>query len=343
MYERQAASLVFKKLLDEEAIPLLDSSLGDILTQFDRRHIQEYSAVVVQPPRWSGRRVDLKASDHGLAGPYVVSMRRERIMRRMAIGLSMLVLAGCSTVPTSFSPSNPIPVGEFSHQTFHELLRAHVQEGSVNYPGIEADGRLNSYLASLDRVDPNAFAAGDRLAFWINSYNVFAIKGILDRDSPMTLWGRYRYFITREYQVGGQAVNLSDLERRILIPFHEPRIHFAIVCASLSCPKLQSWAYRGDRLTDQLEQVTRAFVNDPSRNRFDRERKIAYLSKIFDWFSNDFETDSGSLQKYLRRYVDDPDLARELEAERYTVMFLEYDWKLNGVPPRKDVDAGLSS
>jgi hypothetical protein len=264
------------------------------------------------------------------------------MMRLAVIGIFILILAGCSTVPTSFSPTNPIPAVDFSHQTLDELLRVNVQDGAVDYPGIETDGRLYPYMASLDRVDPNAFASDDKLAFWVNSYNAFAIKGILDRYSPTTLWGRYRYFIAREYRVGGEAINLYDLERRILIPFHEPRIHFAIVCASLSCPKLQPWAYRGDRLEEQLDQVTRAFVNDPSRNRFDREQKIAYLSKIFDWFSGDFEAHAGSLQKYIQRYVDDPDLTRELEVERYTVRFLEYDWSLNGTPPGKDKDVGPS-
>ncbi len=297
---------------------------------------QACSAVVVQSAQWFGRRVGLKASDHGLADPCVVSMRKERIMRWAAIGLPLLVLAGCSTVPTSFSPRNSIPVGEFSHQTFDELLRAHVQGGSVDYPGIGANGRLSSYLASLDRVDPNAFASSGRLAFWINSYNAFAIKGILDRGSPLTLWGRYRYFIAREYRVGGEAVNLYDLERRILIPFHDPRIHFAIVCASASCPRLQSWAYQPERIDEQLDHVARLFVNDPERNRFDRQRRIAYLSKIFDWFAEDFVDQSGSLQRYVRKYVDDPELAKELDNVPYTVEFLDYDWSLNGIPPRKD-------
>lgn len=258
--------------------------------------------------------------------------------RRMAMGLLVfagLWLVGCSTVPRSFHPLDPLPPQAFSHQDLDATLRAHVVDGVVDYPGIAADSRFDAYLRELDRVDPNALPTRlDRLAFWINAYNAFAIKGILNGESPRTLWGRYRYFIARTHPVGGSAITLYDLEQKLLIPdFREPRIHFAIVCASRSCPKLPSRVYTSDRLDEQLEESARAFINDPSRNRFDRERKIAHLSMIFAWFEQDFAAEAGSLLNYVRRYVADPDLARELDAVPYTVRFLDYDWGLNGHPP----------
>ena len=256
-------------------------------------------------------------------------------MTRWAPALTVLVLlAGCSTVPRSFSPAEPIAPNELSHQAFDELLRSHVADGIVNYPRIAVDPRFESYLRTLDRVDPNRLPSReDRLAFWINAYNAFAIKGILDGYSPLTKFGQYRYFIARDYGVGGQRINLYDLERKLLIPdFREPRIHFAIVCASKSCPKLQSWAYAADKLEQQLEQSARDYINDPTRNRFDHQRKIAYLSMIFNWFEQDFVAHSGSLLNYVRRYVADPKLARDLETTLYRVEFLDYDWNLNGIP-----------
>jgi hypothetical protein len=256
----------------------------------------------------------------------------------------LTLLAGCSTVPTAFNPQDPIPSKEFSHQIFQEVLRAHVEHGVVDYPAVEADSRFEDYLRQLNRIDPRSFATRqDRLVFWINAYNAFAIKGILDGYSPLTLFGRYRYFIGRAYRVGGQSINLYDLEREVLIPdFRETRIHFAIVCASNSCPRLQSWAYATDKLDEQLEQSAREFINDPTRNRFDRKRKIAHLSMIFKWFEQDFVAHSGSLLNYVKPYIADPDLARELESTPYTVQFLEYDWRLNGPPPVKMQHAGLS-
>jgi hypothetical protein len=259
----------------------------------------------------------------------------------VAIG-TLIVLTGCSTVPTSFTPVNPIPAEEFSHKVFGEVLAAHVKDGVVNYPGIQADDRLTAYLAQLDRVDPNALATrSEHLAFWINAYNAFAIKGIMDQYSPMSWMGRYRYFIGREYPVGGQRINLYDLERKILIPdFREPRIHFAIVCASTSCPKLPSRAFTAAELETQLEQGAKAFINDPTKNRFDREGQIAYLSKIFDWFEEDFVAHSGSLLNYVKPYLADPELVRELETAPYAVQFLEYDWGLNGPSPVDALQAG---
>jgi hypothetical protein len=253
----------------------------------------------------------------------------------MGMFLQACSLLGLSTVPRTFTPQEPIAPLQFSHRSFEELLQAHVSDGIVNYPTVVSDSRLDAYLHLLDRMDPTALPTrNDQLAFWINAYNAFAIKGIVDGYSPKTLYGRYRYFIAREYRIGGEGINLYDLEQRVLIPeFREPRIHFAIVCASRSCPKLRTRAFLPDRLEEQLDQAARAFVNDPSRNRFDRAQKVAELSMIFKWFRSDFEAVAGSLPAYVSRYLTDPDVAQDLAAGRYRVTFLEYDWRLNGPPP----------
>ena len=254
--------------------------------------------------------------------------------RKLLIGVLLIMMGGCSTAPTSFTPSDPLPSEQVSHRLWQELLSADVRDGVVDYPAIRRQGRLPSYIALLNRVDPGRLSVGDRLAFWINAYNAFAVTGILDGYSPDTLFGRYRYFIARKYSIGGQPVNLYDLEREILIAqFHEPRVHFAIVCASASCPKLQSWAFEGQHLDEQLNRVTEEFVNDPLRNRFDRSRKVASLSMIFKWFAKDFEARSGSILGYVGEYVQDPSLKQALLAGDYTVEFLDYDWHLNGPPP----------
>jgi hypothetical protein len=251
-----------------------------------------------------------------------------------AMSFQACSLLGLSTVPHAFTPAQPLAPADFSHQSFEDLLHAHVRDGLVDYPAIASDSRLDTYLQQLDRLDPSALPSRDhRLAFWINAYNAFAIKGILNGESPRRLWGRYRYFIGRQYRIGGEGINLYDLERRVLIPdFHEPRIHFAIVCASRSCPKLQR-VFSPERLDAQLDEAARTFINDASRNRFDREGKVAELSMIFKWFARDFKAAGGSLLAYVRQYVADPELARELANGRYTVSFLEYDWSLNGRPP----------
>ena len=258
--------------------------------------------------------------------------------------LVLVILAGCSSTPRTFQPADPIAPDRVSHQAWDRIIRAHVRDGQVDYPGIQADGTLDGYVRGLNRIDPTMLPRRqDQLAFWINAYNAFAVQGILDHYSPMTLWGRYRYFIGRDYRVGGTTINLYDLERQVLIEqFHEPLIHFAIVCASTSCPKLQPWAYQPEQLDRQLVQVAKAFINDPTRNRFDRTQHVASLSSIFHWFESDFATAAGSVLAYIARYVDDPDLANELTQPGYRIEYLEYDWSLNGMAPKEMARAGTS-
>lgn len=256
----------------------------------------------------------------------------------------LLFLAGCSNVPRTFHPADPIAPDRVSHQAWDRIVQAHVRDGQVDYPAIQAGGKLDDYLRELNRIDPTALPGRQaQPAFWINAYNAFAVKGILDHYSPMTLWGRYRYFIGRDYRVGGETVNLYDLERQVLIEqFHEPLMHFAIVCASASCPKLQPWAYQPEQLDRQLVQVAKGFINDPTRNRFDRSHKIASLSMIFKWFESDFVGAAGSVLAFIARYVDDPELAKELTQSDYRIEYLDYDWSLNGIPPKEQAHAGSS-
>jgi hypothetical protein len=251
--------------------------------------------------------------------------------------LTGLVEAGCSSVPERFTPLDPIDPAQVSHQLLNDVFQTSVKDGFVHYPEIQSDQRFVAYLAQLDGVNPFALSTErDRLAFWINAYNACAIQGILDGYSPKPYVGWYRFFKRRTYGIGGARLNLSDLEHEILRKqFHEPRIHFAIVCASSSCPKLPSWAYDATQLDQQLDQASRAFINDPTRNRFDRQHRIAYLSKIFDWFEDDFVASSGSVLQFVAQYIRDADLARELTPGVYRISYLDYDWSLNGPPPKE--------
>lgn len=226
-------------------------------------------------------------------------------------------------------------VGE-ARDAFAGLLRDHVSAaGAVNYPGIKADPRLAEYLDYLAAADPDSFATDqERLAFWINAYNALAIKGVLDGLSPDGLFARVIFFRTTDYTLAGRQISLYDLERDIIIPFNEPRIHFAINCASASCPILGAAPYVADQLEPQLEAATRAFINDPAKNRFDLAANTASISKIFDWFQADFERAAGSVQKYLASYVADPEAAARLARDGFEVRYLDYDWSLNGAPVR---------
>jgi Protein of unknown function, DUF547 len=251
--------------------------------------------------------------------------------------VTWMVDAGCSSAPERFTPLNPIDPAQVSHRLLNDVLQTSVKDGFVNYPEIQSDQRFTAYLVLLNRVNPSALSTErDRLAFWINAYNACAIQGILDGYTPKPYIGWYRFFKTRTYGIGGARLNLSDLEHEILRKqFHEPRIHFAIVCASSSCPKLPSWAYNATHIDQQLDQAARSFINDPTRNHFDRRLRIAYLSKIFDWFEDDFATRTGSVLQFVAQYLHDRDLARELAPDVYRITYLDYDWSLNGQVPKE--------
>lgn len=223
-----------------------------------------------------------------------------------------------------------------SHQAFDAVLRTYVMDGRVEYPCLAADPRFSRYLKELSSFNAKSLTERkEQLALWINAYNALAIQGILEGRSPSTFFGRIDYFKLAKYRVGGQEIDLYDLEHKLLRPLGEPRIHFAIVCASRSCPKLRSEAYTADRLEQQLEESARVFINDPTRNLFDRKRKVAYLSMIFQWFEEDFAARSGSVLRYIANYVSDPALSQALANGGYTVKYLDYDWRLNGAPPKE--------
>ncbi len=220
------------------------------------------------------------------------------------------------------------------YERYDRALHQHVKGGVVDYPAIVVAADFRAYVASLD--EPASLGSRtDRLVYYMNAYNALAIQGIAEGLSPDSLFGRIRFFKLKDWRLNGGEINLYDLERDVLIPLREPRIHFSIVCASKSCPKLRSEAYTGDRLQAQLDENARAFINDPERNRFDRERKVAHLSEIFKWYEEDFSKAAGSLQKYLARYVNDADVVRDLSADRYAIEWNDYDWSLNGIPPRR--------
>ena len=212
-----------------------------------------------------------------------------------------------------------------------ELLGAAVVDGEVDYRQWRDNPRFDALVKQIADTDVSGLSREELLVFYINAYNIIAARGILDGSSPSSLLGRYTYFKRDKYIVAGDKINLHALEHELIRPLGEARIHFAIVCASASCPVLRNEAYTLEKLDQQLDDATRTFINDPSRNRFDASDKQANISKIFDWFEEDFDADAGSVQRYLAGYVDDQQAAELLSAESMRVEFLKYSWDLNGV------------
>jgi hypothetical protein len=217
-------------------------------------------------------------------------------------------------------------------ELYEEVLLQNVRNGFVDYDRIGANKNFGMFIEQLAAAqDQMPETDNEKLALYINAYNAFAIKGILDGYSPRTWWGRRSFFKGQEYILNGEEITLESLEHERIIPMGDPRIHFAIVCASLSCPRLSSNAYRPETINVQLHEAAKQFVNDPTRNRFDLERRIAFISEIFKWYSEDFEQAGGSTQRYLARFVADAQVQDALRRDEFELRYLDYDWNLNGL------------
>ncbi len=214
---------------------------------------------------------------------------------------------------------------------WNSLLRAAVSEGYVDYTLWDDNPLFDSLVEQVAATDTSAMSREEKLVFYINAYNILAAKGILDGSSPGGLLGRFVYFKRDKYNVAGERISLHQLEHERLRPLKEPRIHFAIVCASRSCPLLQSEAFTLEKLDEQLDSAATGFINDPQRNRFDTGERRAELSRIFDWFEGDFAEAAGSLQAYLAPFVENEKAKALLEQEAFDMDYIDYDWNLNGV------------
>ncbi len=260
--------------------------------------------------------------------------------------LSFLVLPLLLAVPQDPEP----PVIERTarnaydprHPSWTMLLQKHVKEGVVDYAGLKADdGLIRNYLDSLRVIPAETFDAlprAERLAYWINAYNAFTVRLVLDHypvKSIKDIGGLFRSPFKKEFielrNLRAETLSLDDIEHGILRPqFAEPRVHFAIVCASKGCPPLRSEAYRAADLEAQLDDQTRRFLADRGKNRVDLEARTLHLSPIFKWFQEDFEKSAGSVPRFVARFLDEKSATAIGDGKGWDIDWTEYDWTLNG-------------
>jgi len=254
--------------------------------------------------------------------------------------LICLVAAGAISPVAAAPPS--CATFDHEHRAWTHLLEQYVDGGRVDYAGLHRDARpaLSAYLHVLSAVSRTCYAEWtreQRLSFWINTYNAHAVELILEHYPVRSVraigWlpgAAFRTKFIPMKDLAGGDLSLDDVEHEHLRKeFHEPRIHFAIVCASVSCPSLRSKAYRATDLDRQLDDQARRFLADPTKNRFDAKSGTVGLSSIFKWFREDFEEAAGSLPAFVARYVD-PATAAALREPGVRIEFLDYDWSLNG-------------
>lgn len=210
-----------------------------------------------------------------------------------------------------------------NHSLWHTLLQKHVSsDGNVNYKALKSDpSKLKNYINQLSKNTPSeGWSKNEKLAYWINAYNALTIDLIIRNYPIESIKDINNPWKQRLWKLGDNMYDLDEIEHDILRNMNEPRIHFAIVCASYSCPKLQNEAFTAEKLDQQLTKATKEFLADTNRNEIS-ENSIK-ISKIFDWFSKDF-TKNSSLIDFLNLYTEvniSPNAKKR---------YKDYNWALN--------------
>ena len=239
-------------------------------------------------------------------------------MKKLVIILVVLLLS-----KNNFS-MEVTPYGTIvNHTTWNQLLKKHVSDqGKVDYLGFKKDlTELNAYLDWLSNSKPSETWSKDQLmAFWINAYNALTIKLIVDRYPISSIKDIYSPWNIKVITIANKKLSLNNIEHDILRKMGDPRIHFGIVCASISCPKLQNEAFNTQNTNRLLNKASKEFLADSTKNELTTD--AAELSKIFKWFAKDFKQE-GSLIDFLNKFAD------IRIASNATISFKDYNWGLN--------------
>lgn len=256
-------------------------------------------------------------------------------MRNLVLSLlGLFVFVGCSQANhAEDNTSKTTSIKSVNHSAWDVLLKRYVNDqGLVNYKGFIADStELNKYLdlLSANPPDQKTWSESAQLAYWINAYNAFTIRLII-RNYPMKsikdIAGIIPFINTswdiKFIHIGDNDYDLNNIEHGIIRKqFDDERIHFALVCAAISCPPLRREAYTGEKLNDQLNDQARIFFNDNTKNKISQNEAI--ISPILKWYSGDFEDKAENLQAYINKY------SKVKVNPGAKITYTDYDWSLN--------------
>jgi len=231
----------------------------------------------------------------------------------------------------------------FSHDDWNSVLSEYVNaQGYVDYQGLKSNSAtFDRYIQRIESVSPASNpelfpSKADELAYYMNAYNALVFKGVIARGpEEKSVWrglvSGYNFFVKMKITVGGKRTNLKKLEDDIIrAKYLDPRIHAAINCASISCPRLPQEAFVAATLEQQLDDAMREFVNSDLHVKLDQTRRTAKVSKIFKWFKEDFinyEKSNGNLQPSLMHYINQ---YREMKIPAdFKIGFLDYNKNIN--------------
>ena len=237
--------------------------------------------------------------------------------------------------------SQQVSMDRIDHRDWNSILSKYVDEaGGVNYAGLkasQADSQsLDSYIAQLSSASVTQNAAREnQMAFWINAYNAVTVKGILQEYPTSSIRnftsedGGYNIWKNLLLNVGGKQISLEAIENKVLRPMGDPRIHFAVVCASIGCPRLLNEAYVGETLNNQLNKNAVDFFSHPQNFQFDQANRAFKLSSILKWYGGDFGADQAAQLRTIAPYLPTDAAKQAAAANAVSVSYLEYNWNIN--------------
>ena len=257
----------------------------------------------------------------------------QEVMDRGSLQLMMLGLLSLIAIAT------PVPVRGSEAMSVREwealwarVLSRHVDEqGRIDFAAVKRNhsdlDRVVAFVAAVDPASqPQRFSEKRaRLAFYINAYNALAMHGVVDAGIPESLGGlaKMTFFYMRTFTVGGKSMSLHAFENEVIRPLGEERVHFALNCMTVGCPRLPRAAFTADAIERQLQAAARAFVAEPRNVRVEPGRREVWLSAIFDFYTKDFVGRAPNLIAYVNRHRTEP------IPEDFRVRFLDYDWTVN--------------
>lgn len=262
-------------------------------------------------------------------------------MVMLAISTSISIADQKVVVGKPVPSDQQVSMDQIDHSAWTELLQKYVDEaGQVDYESFKGSAQdialLEHYLQTLSTASTSAEATREAsLAFWINAYNAVTVQGIL-REYPTSSIRNHTaklvgYNIWKDLllYVGDTKISLNDIEHEVLRKMGEPRIHFAIVCASHSCPRLLNQAYSAESLEQQLALNTQVFFANPENFQYDVARRQFRVSSILEWFGEDFGADQAGQLKTIASWLPTREAYDAATGNSVKVSYLKYDWSLN--------------
>lgn len=241
---------------------------------------------------------------------------------------------------------------DHDHSALTKVLQQYVkqvgttQSTAVQYAQLKKNRTgFDAYIKQLEQLNKaefEGFTVKQKLAFWINVYNAYTLQLIIDNYPVKSIkeikGGGLLSVFSSPWKIEfiplfGKKIHLDEVEHEIIRKqFDEPRIHFAVNCASISCPSLMNEAFTAKQLDQQLDKMAKNFITNSLKNKVDSKKKTLSISKIFDWYGGDFDKKHGGPVQYIAKIItDDPTIQKDIRSGQYDLNYLDYDWNLNKI------------